>query len=107
MLIKVGVCETCRFFHADTFDPSPAGVALGSGRMEDMCCEKEEEVALTVDDEDVGTDENHQCPYWQPAFEWCDIHKIWYMYECDRCIDGMAKEWEEMAKEGKYVAWKF
>jgi len=92
MNIKVGICETCKFYHVDYFDPSPAGVALGPGVMEDVYCEKEEEVMLTVDDKDIGTDENHQCPFWQPAFKWCKRHRIWYMGECEKCLDEMAEE---------------
>ena len=100
MKIKVGVGETCKFCHAEWFDPSPSGVALGSGEMLDAGCEKEDELDKIniegIDISKIGTDEQHQCPLWQPAFKWCERHKRWYLFECEECLDEMEKDLKEL-----------
>ena len=106
MEIKVGVCETCKHYYEDYFDPSPSGVALPPGQMMDAGCVKEEElyeleVTEDIDIENIGKDEEHQCPLWQPAFQWCKRHKRWYLNECNKCIDEMEEEYRKMDEEYK------
>ena len=97
--IKFGVCETCKHYWQEEFDPSPPRVALSPGRMVDAGCEKEDEVFLKTSDWDnhdkIGTDEDNQCPVWELGALWCSKHKRWYIYECDKCIEAMAEEYKE------------
>ncbi len=99
MEFKVGVCETCKHFSCDTFDPSPSGVALGKGWMNDCGCTKEDELFQIAGDwenfDKLGNDEENQCPLWEPNFQWCKTHKVWYLYECDRCIEEMEEAYKE------------
>ncbi|RKY01507.1 MAG: hypothetical protein DRP55_04190 [Spirochaetes bacterium] len=90
MEIKVGVCKTCKFYFEEWFDPSPPGVALSPGCMLDAGCSKEDELAeLNMDISNIGIDEEHQCPLWQPNLQWCVKHKKWYMFECKECLKDM------------------
>ena len=99
--IKIGVCETCEHYYEEKFDPSPAGVSLGSGYMIDAGCRKDEELAKSEEDnEDLGRDFDNQCPLWEvtKALFYCGKHKFWVRGECSDC---MAEAYQEMLKESR------
>ena len=85
VFLKMGRCESCRHLHCDTYDPSPGGVALGSGHITDCGCDIEDEVFQKT--QELGfTDEEYQnvgttvdCPLWEmKPYKYCEKHHIWY-----------------------------
>ena len=89
--MKIGVCETCKNYYEERYDPSPAGVSLGAGYMIDAGCGKEEE--LPDDSPDVGMNMDNQCPVWELApLTYCPKHKYWYWGECSDCMNDYYEE---------------
>ena len=104
MNIEVGICKTCKHYYEEWFDPSPSGVALSGGSMLDAGCMKEEELERLGINGEVGTDEDHQCPLWEPGLEWCEKHKRWFPQRCDgceKCLEEMEKDLKELYGGGK------
>lgn len=96
--VKIGICETCRHYRCERYDPSPSGVSLSPGYMIDEGCAKEEDKRIS---EDVGKDTDNQCPVWNltNSIAWCPAHKFWYWGECVECEADYYKSLEQI--EGK------
>lgn len=64
-------CETCKYACHSAYDPSPAGVCLGGGLMEDWSCAREDE----ADDYTSDLANEGKCPLWadmQSDEEWIE-----------------------------------
>ena len=88
MEIQAGKCETCRHARITRYDPSPPGLSLASGYMEDVECE------YPVGDypeleplwDDFYNHDKGECPFWEPAITYCKKHRVWSPFPfCVQC----------------------
>lgn len=85
-----GICDSCKHYSVEAYDPSPAGVSLGAGFMTLTGCNKEEEWGVLVEEgkitDNAGSSGEHQCPLWELAYEfkWCPKHG-WYEIDAGCC----------------------
>ena len=101
MEIKVGKCETCRFARISRYDPSPAGLSLASGYMEDCECEYpftgDEDAELDTAWDDFYNNNKGECPFWEPNISYCKKHRAWYGGAfCPHCEN---EAWGEMEED--------
>lgn len=95
--IETGKCETCSHAIKTSFDPSPRGVSLSPGTMEDIECgfdwlpdgdDEIPESVKAVSSEKIGTE--IECPVWGPRIGYCHRHNRWYYDdECAACESEM------------------
>lgn len=107
--IEVGICGTCKHYRCEEYDPSPPGVALSPGTINDCECYREddfvdlEEQGFIIEERDFGKDLAHQCPLWEPLeLSYCKRHKQFTHGECDDCVYEGEMEMERIAKEAGY-----
>ena len=96
--IEMGVCKTCKHSRTDSYDPSPSGIAMSPGTIDEDYCElietgKDENMP---DNPDVGMNEDNQCPCWEPPINFCKEHNCWYDYQCPKCEELMYQQMEEV-----------
>ncbi len=80
---EIGQCESCRYSHCSSYDPSPAGVSLSSGSMEDWDCSAK--LGEEVDGEPP-------CPLWNGDVHFCETHGFHYGENCQICEDNAQYE---------------
>jgi len=101
MKIDVGVCETCRYYSEYLYDPSPAGVSLPPGHMVDveLSCDLKGDESDAVQEayERYYETREGECPLWEPAISFCEVHKKWYLGPF--CGDCEAEVYENMYNE--------
>ena len=96
--MEIGICETCKSYYEDHYDPSPSGVSLSPGYMIDAGCKRDDELAEKYPNMDgIGKDIDNQCPLWEltSALAYCMKHKYWYWSECTDCYDDYIKSMED------------
>lgn len=91
----VGKCEGCRYSWTERFDPSPAGISLSPGYMEDAGCHADDFLVILpeVDVEEWGVAE--PCPLWCSNIHYCERHG-YQIGRCEICVDeAMYEDWKD------------